>query len=74
VSDAVHTDHEMGRVKLKDIEPTANVNKRLCHAAYIRNFCPNRYCPVGSIRSTESVFTLEWIDESSGRFWLQIIR
>jgi hypothetical protein len=74
VSNAVHTDPEMGGVKLKDIEPTANVNKRWCHAAYTRNFCPDRYCPVGSIRSTESIFTLEWINESLDRFWLQIVR
>jgi hypothetical protein len=72
-SNAVYTDHEMGRVKLTDIEPTANVNKRWCHAVYIRNFCPDSYCPIGSIRRTESTFTLEWINESSGRFWLQII-
>jgi hypothetical protein len=74
VSGAVHTNHEMGRVKLTDLEPTANGNKRWCHAAYIRNFCPNRYCPIGSIRSTEDTFTLEWMNESSERFWLQIIR
>jgi hypothetical protein len=71
VSSAVHANHEKMGAKLKELE--ANANKRWCHAAYIRNFCPNRYCPIGSIRSTESIFTLEWINESEGRFWLQII-
>jgi hypothetical protein len=73
-SNAVYTDHEMGQIKLTDIEPTANVNKHWCHATYVRNFCPDSYCPIGSIRRTKSTFTLEWVNESSGRFWLQILQ
>jgi hypothetical protein len=74
VSNAVYTDHEEVGVKLRDLEPTATGNKRWCYAAYTRNFCPDRYCPGRSIGSAESIFTLEWINESSDRFWLQIIR
>jgi hypothetical protein len=48
----------------EDLAPDTKVNKRWCNAFYMNE----RW------RTLEAVFTLEWINESSGQFWLQIIQ
>jgi hypothetical protein len=71
VSTAIYTD--AFPIQLEDLEPDAKADKRWCRAFYLGEICVSgRFQPGPCTETLEAIFTLEWINESSDRFWLQM--